>query len=419
MNLSSSICWLLVVLIVFGAGCTPAGTPIASGGIGTGAGQSEVETPAPRSTTEGDNMSMDLSFVAHEPFDLPFGRAAQLGEGDLVVSFVEVVRDERCAINALCIQSASVEIGIEVSRPGTDPTTFTLNPNPLWRSSGEWAPTMVMYEGYGIVLLAVTPYPQDPSDLEKTEQYSANLIVFPLDDREPVAVALDTPFALAVGQRAELAEQGIGVSFESIVFDDRCDLDALCETDGPIDIEVLIEEPGREPILREMSHAPWINNIPHAVHDLSEFRLELLHVTPYPVGDLPDDIDHAIFVIHSSDEKQGGAELGEPFELKYWHQAVVGDGEMVVTFQRIVEDLRCPSNYDCEEDGPVTIELLVEIPGREPTTIQIVEFPYYNGDPKALVTVHDYTFDLISVQPRPEESFYPVFTQVATLVISR
>ena len=57
-----------------------------------------------------------------------------------------------------------------------------------------------------------------------------------------------------------------------------------------------------------------------------------------------------------------GVPLGEPFALKWGHPGAVGDTDVIVMFDGIVVDPRCPEGVTCTNEGPVAAEFTVTGP---------------------------------------------------------
>jgi len=68
----------------------------------------------------GAVLGCDSSPIQPAPFDTEFtlapGQSASLDEGAVRLKFVEVVRDNRCPINAICVTAGEGVARIEVSR---------------------------------------------------------------------------------------------------------------------------------------------------------------------------------------------------------------------------------------------------------------------------------------------------------------
>ena len=86
-----------------------------------------------------------------ETMTVRVGQQKTVGKGDLKVSFVKLIEDSRCPVNAKCVWAGNAKIKIAVSRPGEAKRTFELNTG--------LEPRSVTVFGYEIKLTNVAPYP--------------------------------------------------------------------------------------------------------------------------------------------------------------------------------------------------------------------------------------------------------------------
>lgn len=99
-----------------------------------------------------------------------------------------------------------------------------------------------------------------------------------------------------------------------------------------------------------------------------------------------------------------GATLGQPFELAMGQTALIPETGLRVTFQKVLEDSRCPAQVSCVWAGRVTVELEVQVPNQPAET-----FPLSTCCPAADVSHHVYAaqsvdlLDLAPSRPRPED----------------
>lgn len=108
------------------------------------------------------------------------------------------------------------------------------------------------------------------------------------------------------------------------------------------------------------------------------------------------------------------ATLGEPFNLKVDQSASVKGEPLVISFERVVEDSRCPAVADCIWAGNAKIALKVAAGG----TVQIVELNTFEGAKQ--VTVMDYVIELVDLAPYPyDTNQIPSSEYVALLRVTR
>jgi hypothetical protein len=101
--------------------------------------------------------------------------------------------------------------------------------------------------------------------------------------------------------------------------------------------------------------------------------------------------------------------LGEPFALKWGHPGAVGATGVIVMFEGIVVDPRCPQGVTCEWEGPVAAEFTVYGPSGAPAHIVLTAHTDGEGsvlppgdDVVAADTAHGYTVTLLKVTPYPQ-----------------
>ena len=104
-----------------------------------------------------------------------------------------------------------------------------------------------------------------------------------------------------------------------------------------------------------------------------------------------------------------GVPLGEPFALKWGHPGAVGDTDMIVTFDGIVVDPRCPEGVTCTNEGPVAAKFTVSGPSGTPAHIVLTAHTDGEGtvlpagdDVVVADTAHGFTFTLLKVTPYPQ-----------------
>lgn len=92
--------------------------------------------------------------VLLEPGTLVLAPNQSASDGEVIVTFVEVVNDSRCPADATCMTSGFVQILLRVSDgSGTHDYTLTLG------DMAEGDVNSIIANGYSIVLVDVQPYP--------------------------------------------------------------------------------------------------------------------------------------------------------------------------------------------------------------------------------------------------------------------
>ncbi|MGH7806352.1 MAG: hypothetical protein ACREQJ_18530 [Candidatus Binatia bacterium] len=108
----------------------------------------------------------EASVPLGERFALPFSGSAAVE--DLRISFSAVTADSRCPKRVVCVWAGDAAVVLEV-RTGAETRTVELHTSAPQPSAAEAF-------GYRIELVALDPYPEEPSE-RKPETYVANLIV--------------------------------------------------------------------------------------------------------------------------------------------------------------------------------------------------------------------------------------------------
>ena len=107
--------------------------------------------------------------------------------------------------------------------------------------------------------------------------------------------------------------------------------------------------------------------------------------------------------------------MGEPFLLPYGATATADGGSLWITFERIVEDSRCPADVMCAWSGRAVVALQVTA-GGEVQTVKLGGFTDDKGilrpqqpelDTTVTVAVAGYTVELLAVTPYPAKAGQP------------
>lgn len=93
---------------------------------------------------------------------------------------------------------------------------------------------------------------------------------------EPTTVPLGQPFDLRAGQSA-VVPGGLKVTFDRVVSDSRCPLDAICVWAGEAVLALKLARGAEAPVERELradSASPEISHL--------EYRIKAIRIAPYP-----------------------------------------------------------------------------------------------------------------------------------------
>ncbi|MBX3059774.1 MAG: hypothetical protein KF770_25260 [Anaerolineae bacterium] len=113
------------------------------------------------------------------------------------------------------------------------------------------------------------------------------------------------------------------------------------------------------------------------------------------------------------------ASLNEPFALAGGAETAVGDDGLVLHFESVLEDSRCPTQVNCFWSGQARILIVASQAGQEPVSLE------FNTNPAPdqtvdLLPAYDYTVQLIQLDPYPQYTDPIPFTDYrAQLVVNR
>ena len=115
------------------------------------------------------------------------------------------------------------------------------------------------------------------------------------------------------------------------------------------------------------------------------------------------------------------AAIGQPFSLTPDHTAIIGQDELRVRFDNVVQDYRCPRQLLCVQAGEVTVAVTVASSQQHATSYVLGGVTDYDGTLEQPATVEHagYTLRLTQVTPYPEgaDTDIPADAYVATFVV--
>jgi hypothetical protein len=91
-------------------------------------------------------------------------------------------------------------------------------------------------------------------------------------------------------------------------------------------------------------------------------------------------------------------EMGGPFTLKVAEQVALRGTTLVVGFERVLSDSRCPEGVQCVTAGDVVVSLWVQESDRKKTKLEL------RAEESPSVTYQRRVIRLLDVQPRPREN---------------
>ncbi len=110
----------------------------------------------------------------------------------------------------------------------------------------------------------------------------------------------------------------------------------------------------------------------------------------------------AFFALIACDEKREEMPIedkfGAPITLKVGESSDIQAGLLTITFDKLVEDSRCPNGVECFWEGQATVQLLVN----ESTTVDLIMRA--GMEDLAKDTLDNYIYTLLDVSPYPDMS---------------
>ena len=108
--------------------------------------------------------------------------------------------------------------------------------------------------------------------------------------------------------------------------------------------------------------------------------------------------------------------IGSPFELRDGQSAAVGSAGLVIRFERVTSDGRCPTGDTCAVPGDAVVRIVAEAPSAEPATVDLHTDPQAGPDG----AYQGYRIKVVKLEPRPVgEQPTPLPHYTATFVVSR
>ena len=108
---------------------------------------------------------------------------------------------------------------------------------------------------------------------------SGKFSILKYSDTAPSGIAeLNLPFKLAMDHTAQIGSTGLQIRFSDVTEDSRCPSDTACIWSGQVVIAIDVIRVGKDPEKITLTSP----NVYPIVHELSDYKLELLAVQPYP-----------------------------------------------------------------------------------------------------------------------------------------
>ena len=116
--------------------------------------------------------------------------------------------------------------------------------------------------------------------------------------------------------------------------------------------------------------------------------------------------------------------LNNPFTLQVGQRAVLESEPLTITFDTVLQDIRCPSSVDCAEAGFARILVVVQSAEQHPIVYDMNSEPFYKADMGLgvnTITNSGYDIQLLTLDPYPElvDQIIPQEDYRATFVVTK
>lgn len=109
-------------------------------------------------------------------------------------------------------------------------------------------------------------------------------------------------------------------------------------------------------------------------------------------------------------------EFDREFKLRDGEAAHMGNDGLVLQFERVTEDARCPVGDTCVSDGDAVVLATLRRPPNEPASLELHTNPSATHEGKYL----RYRVRLVRLEPRPVgEQYVPLPHYWATFMVSK
>lgn len=90
---------------------------------------------------------------------------------------------------------------------------------------------------------------------------------------------------------------------------------------------------------------------------------------------------------------------GQPFRMKAGDSAFVQNTDLMLIFEQVLQDSRCPADVTCVWSGEAVIDLLAIQAGQDPQRLELSTLPE-----KSKAAIFDYVIELRQVAPYPQKA---------------
>lgn len=358
-------------------------------------------------------------FSLDRPFVLEYNKNAVLPDGELSVTFRNIVSDSRCLLEMECFWVGIAEIQIEVKTTAQSTALVTLGiPGGLFvNDDDKWSVDTL---GYNFRLLRLDPYPTNRLDKH-------TLLVV-----DTLKATLE--ISHAGGQDSLDGTVRITNALPGLIQLDPFELDSISINDDVLNISVNYGGGCKNHyFFLYMSPAAFLESYPAQanlylqhfanydsckgiVHKRLKFDVrpivdryhntygtnEPFVLNVFESGSSPTGKKLSVIcddsVIHV-----GRFRLDQPFVLKSGQGATLREGELAVIFRDVLADSRCPFGTECYWEGIAEIQLVVRIPAHYSQLIKlgIPGGVLSNDSDKWSLDTLGYNFRLLELDPYP------------------
>ena len=233
----------------------------------------------------------------------------------------------------------------------------------------------------------------------------------------PAPVTLGEPFTLALGRSATISANNLTVSFDAVIDDSRCPNDVECFWAGEATIVGTLLH--NDTLLGEFSLVIFGSNSTdaRAIQQVGNFQVELLSLDPQPVTTSTEPLAYMATLRVSMSEAT--AMLGQPFTVAIGSDAFLADANLIVTFDDVFDDFRCPLDLDCDAPGEATVIGRLLQDGAELGEFSLIIEANDNTYEASSQQVGDYQINIIALAPQPtSERKPPLLDYLATFIVS-
>jgi hypothetical protein len=172
-----------------------------------------------------------------------------------------------------------------------------------------------------------------------------------------VTAQLNAPVDLRHGWTVFWPQADLTLHFQAVLGDDRCPRQVICEWAGEARLQVSVQAGDSPPRRFELSTYPYFGE-DHLLY--AGYSLRLVDVSPYPEQPneerTPDDY-RITLVAAPAPTAPLTVTLETPFYLQLGQSATLAGDDLTLTWDRLLDDSRCPTMVTCAWSGEARLAL--------------------------------------------------------------